>query len=142
MALHKGLQDTEDGMLSEINMTPMVDVMLVLLIIFMLTVPVLTHAVRLDLPQSSATPARTRPDTVTLSVDRAGKVFWNGAQVDAAALGAHLAALAHTAPNADVQLRADRHTEYQHVMAVMAAAERNGITSISFITEPDAPTAR
>lgn len=138
MALHNGLNDPGDGMLSEINMTPLVDVMLVLLIIFMLTVPVLTQAVRLDLPQASTTPATARPDTVTLAVDRAGQAFWNGEAVDTATLGARLAELARRQPDADVQLRADRHTEYQHVMAVMAAAQKNGVDRISFITRPDA----
>jgi biopolymer transport protein ExbD len=137
MALRNGLDEAGDGMLSEINMTPLVDVMLVLLIIFMLTVPVLTQAVRLDLPRATAGPATARPDAVTLSVDRAGSVFWNGEALDSTALAARLAELARRGPDTDVQLRADRHTEYQHVMAVMAAAQRNGIDRISFITQPD-----
>jgi len=136
MALHNGLDGAGDGMLSEINMTPLVDVMLVLLSIFMLTMPVLTQAVRLDLPRATAAPATARPDTVTLSVDRAGSVFWNGERLDGTALAGRLAELARRRPDADVQLRADKHTEYQHVMAVMAAAQGNGIDRINFITQP------
>jgi biopolymer transport protein ExbD len=138
MALHGGLNDSGDGMLSEINMTPLVDVMLVLLIIFMLTVPVLTQAVSLDLPKASAAPGTARPDTVTLSIDKAGQVFWNSLPVDATTLATRLNTLAQKQANADVQLRADRHTEYQHVMAVMAAAQKNGVDHISFITQPEA----
>lgn len=138
MALHKERNTHGDDMLSEINMTPLVDVMLVLLIIFMLTVPVLTQAVRLDLPQAAAPRATPTPDTVNVSIDRSGQVFWNGGAVDAATLAARLSALARAQPDADVQVRADRHTEYQHVMAVMATAQKSGVDRLSFLTRPEA----
>jgi biopolymer transport protein ExbD len=138
MALHGGLNN-EDGMLSEINMTPLVDVMLVLLIIFMLTIPVLTQAVKLDLPQASAAPSDSKADTVTLSIDRSGQAFWGTTPVDAAALASRLADLARANRNAEVQLRADRHTEYRYVMAVMASAQKNGVDHINFITQQESP---
>ncbi|TDR82845.1 ExbD/TolR family protein [Paludibacterium purpuratum] len=135
MAFKNGLQSSDD-ILSEINMTPLVDVMLVLLIIFMLTVPVLTHSIRVDLPRASATQAAENAHAITLSVDRSGTVFWGQAALDRAALAQRLAALARANPQAEVRIRGDRRVEYQHVLAVMALAQKSGLSQLSFITEP------
>jgi biopolymer transport protein ExbD len=126
----------DDTVLSEINMTPLVDVMLVLLIIFILTVPVLTHAVRLDLPRASSAPAPTRPQTVTLSVRRDGSLAWNEDSIAPAALEARLAAMARQADQPEIQIRGDRKAEYEAVLRVMAAAQRAGIARLGFVTEP------
>ena len=135
MSFGGGLEDDED-VLSEINMTPLVDVMLVLLIIFMITVPVLTHSVKLDLPRASSVPAAVEPKSVTLSVTADGKVYWDKTEVDSQALNQRLsdAALAPVQP--EIQVRGDRAVRYEHVMSVMAAAQRAGIRRLGFVTEP------
>ncbi|MBV8047860.1 MAG: biopolymer transporter ExbD [Paludibacterium sp.] len=137
MAFKNGLQTPPDGILSEINMTPLVDVMLVLLIVFMLTVPVLTHAVRLDLPRASAAPASPDAHTTTLSIDRAGQVYWDQTPLPQSVLSQRLSALARAHPDAEVRIRGDRRVEYQHVMTVMALAQKSGLSRLSFLTEPD-----
>lgn len=135
MAFGGGFDD--DGqVMSEINMTPLVDVMLVLLIIFMLTVPVLTHSVKLDLPQASNQPSQVKPDSVNLSVTADGKLHWNETMVDEAEFERRLAGAAASQPQPEFQLRGDRKVEYQHVVKAMAAIQRAGIHKLGFVTEP------
>ena len=135
MAFGSGFDDSGEVM-SEINMTPLVDVMLVLLIIFILTVPVLTHAVKVDLPRASNQVNETRPQTVQLSVTADGAVHWNESVVDATALASHLAAAAASQPQPEVHIRGDRAVPYEHVIKVMAAAQRAGIQKLGFVTDP------
>jgi biopolymer transport protein ExbD len=133
-----GNHGSDNGeVLSEINMTPLVDVMLVLLVIFILTVPVLTHSVKLALPQAASTRERIEPKNVTLSVEAAGKVYWDQQAVAGAELEKRLAAAAHSEPQPQLRLRADRKVEYQYVARLMAAAQRAGIKQIGFVTEPE-----
>ena len=132
-----GEQDAE-GDLAEINMIPLIDVMLVLLVIFIVTAPLLTHAVKVDLPKASSTPNLTQPDNVQLAIDAAGQVFWNGETVDAAGLDARLKAVAPLSPQPELHLRAERTTPYEKVAEVMSAAAREGVTRIGFVTEPSA----
>ena len=123
--------------LSEINTTPLVDVMLVLLVIFIITAPLLTHAIRLDLPDAKASPAPEKPETITLSIDAAGALFWNNEPVpDAAALAQRLSAAAARSPSPELHLRADRETRYQRIAEVMSAAQESGIGKIGFVTDP------
>ena len=122
--------------MADINVTPMVDVMLVLLVIFIITAPLLTHAIRLDLPNASAPPAVEKPETITLSIDGAGKLFWNNDPVDDGALAQRLAATAGKTPAPELHLRADRETRYQRIAEVMAAAQQSGIAKIGFVTDP------
>ncbi|MGE0806164.1 MAG: ExbD/TolR family protein [Burkholderiaceae bacterium] len=123
--------------MAEINTTPLVDVMLVLLVIFIITAPLLTHGIRLDLPRAGAPPSAQPPQTVTLSIDAAGAVFWNDEPVaDADALQLRLRQAAAQQPPAPLQLRADRDTRYQRIAELMAAAQAAGIAQIGFITEP------
>jgi len=124
------------GDLAEINMIPLIDVMLVLLVIFIVTAPLLTHAVKVDLPRASSTPNLTRPDNVQLAIDTAGQVYWNGEPVDAAVLAEHIRAAATRVPQPELHLRAERSTPYEKVAEVMSAAAREGLTRIGFITEP------
>lgn len=126
----------QQSMMSDINVTPMVDVMLVLLIIFILTAPVFTHAVRLDLPQADASPVQAQAGTVTIAVDAAGAVHWNDELVDAARLDARLLRAAATLPQPELQLRADKNTRYEAVAQVMAAAQLRGLKRLGFVTEP------
>ena len=135
MSFGGGLDDDGD-MLSEINMTPLVDVMLVLLIIFMLTVPVLTHSVKLELPRAQNEPTVTQPDTVMLAVTTDGSVYWNKDIVNAEALAQRLSGVAATQPQPEVYIRGDRHVDYENVIKVMAAAQRAGIQKLGFVTEP------
>jgi len=122
--------------MSEINMVPLIDVMLVLLVIFIITAPLLTHAVKIDLPKASSRPNLTKPDNIQLGIEANGKVYWNGELVDNNALMSLMTAAAKLNPQPEVHLRADRSTEYQKIAEVMAAAARAGLVKIGFITEP------
>jgi biopolymer transport protein ExbD len=126
----------QQSMMSDINVTPMVDVMLVLLIIFILTAPMFTHAVKLDLPKANANPAQALPGSVTIAIDAAGAVYWDQELVDAAQLDARMAGAAAVAPQPELQLRADKNTRYEAVAQVMAAAQLRGLTRLGFVTEP------
>jgi len=123
--------------MSEINTTPLVDVMLVLLVVFIITAPLLTHAIRLDLPSAKAPTADERAETITVSIDAAGRLFWNDAPLaDADALRERLAQAAGGAPRPELHLRADREVRYQLLAEVMSAAQEAGIGRIGFVTDP------
>jgi len=122
--------------MAEINTTPLVDVMLVLLVIFIITAPLFHQAVPIDLPKVDATKLDDKPKVVTLALDAEGRVFWNGEPIHRDALDARLAAV--RADNPELHLRADRSTRYERVADVMAAAQRNGLVKIAFVTEPAA----
>ena len=122
---------------SEINMVPLIDVMLVLLIVFMITAPLLTHSVKIDLPQASSNPTQEKPETVSVSIDGEGKVFWNDEVVDTVALPARLAAAAAQTPQPELHLRADRNTRYEVIADVMSQARTAGIEIMGFVTVPD-----
>ncbi len=122
----------------EINMVPLIDVMLVLLVIFIVTAPLLTHAVKVDLPKVSSSPNITKPEHVQLGIMASGEVFWNGEAISSAELGARFAATAKGDPQTEVQIRAERTTHYEKVAWVMAEAARTGLTRIGFVTEPNA----
>lgn len=130
--------DGSDDVMSEINMTPLVDVMLVLLIIFIITIPVINHAVKLDLPRAAAQPNDVKPAHVDVSIDAAGVITWNGETIDETALKRRIAAAAEQTPQPELHLRADRKTPYENVATVMAAAQTGGIGKIGFVTEPNA----
>ncbi len=131
-----GTQDEPDEVMNEINMTPLVDVMLVLLIIFIITIPVMKHAVNVELPRASNQPQNVKPETVRLSVDAKGNYFWNDLKVEDAALPALLAAEAAKNPQPDLHIRGDKDVRYERVAQAMAAAQLAGVKKIGFITEP------
>ena len=135
MAFGGGLDD-ESEVMNEINMTPLVDVMLVLLIIFIITVPVLTHSVKVDLPRADNTPNEVKPETISLAVDAEGKIFWNETQVSFEELDTRLAAEANKKPQPEIHIRGDKSVDYEHVIKTMAAVQRAGILKLGFITEP------
>ena len=122
---------------SDINMVPLIDVMLVLLIVFMITAPLLTHSVKIDLPQASSQPTQEKPETVALSINADGQLFWNNEVIDAAALPARLAVAAAQTPQPELHLRADRDTRYQQLAEVMSQARTAGIEKMGFITQPE-----
>jgi len=122
--------------MAEINVTPMVDVMLVLLVIFIITAPLFTHAVKLELPTASSAPAPEKPESITLSINAEGKLFWNNAAVSLDELGTRFATAAQKKPQPELQLRADKSTRYEVIAQVMSAAQTNGMTKIGFVTNP------
>ncbi|PKO42611.1 MAG: biopolymer transporter ExbD [Betaproteobacteria bacterium HGW-Betaproteobacteria-3] len=131
-----GTQDEPDEVMNEINMTPLVDVMLVLLIIFMITIPVMKHAVNIDLPQATNRPQDVKPQTIRLSVDRSGAYFWNEGPVSDTALAALLREAAAQNPQPELHIRGDKAVRYERVAQAMAAAQQAGVRKIGFITEP------
>ncbi len=120
--------------MAEINTTPLVDVMLVLLVIFIITAPLFHQAVPIDLPQVDATKLDDKPKVVNLAIDAQGLVFWNGEAIHRELLDARLQEV--RAGNPELHLRADRATRYERVAEVMAAAQRNGLVKIAFVTQP------
>ena len=131
--LHAGGR-TQD--IAEINMIPLIDVMLVLLIIFIITAPLLTHAVKVDLPVAASQPAPPPADAIQLSIQADGTVFWNTEAIDAATLQARLAAAARQSPQPELHLRADGELAYKHVARLMSDAARAGLTRLGFVTDP------
>ena len=136
MAMSPFAGDDDDGLMNEINMTPLVDVMLVLLIVFMVTIPVIHHAVKIDLPHASSQKEDTKPAQVDVSIAADGAVLWDGRPVDDAALRAKIAAAAQASPQPELHLNADRKVAYEKVAQVMSAAQSGGLTKIGFVTDP------
>ena len=128
--------ELEDGTMNEINMTPLVDVMLVLLIIFIITVPVMKHAINVDLPRASNQVQEQKPQTVRLSIDAQGLYYLNEAKVEEQALPALLQAEAAKDPQPDLHIRGDKEVRYERVAQAMASAQQAGLRKIGFITEP------
>ncbi|MEJ2803238.1 biopolymer transporter ExbD [Comamonadaceae bacterium PP-2] len=133
-----GTQDDSDEVMNEINMTPLVDVMLVLLIVFIITVPVMKHAVNVELPRASNVQEEIKPETVRLSVDSKGDYYWNEDKVDDTTLFNRLESIAQQEPQPDLHIRGDKDVRYERVAQAMAAAQQAGIKKIGFITEPNA----
>ena len=129
--------EDEERAMSEINTTPLVDVMLVLLIVFMITIPVITHTVPLDLPRVRNEATQTKPENVNISINRDGQIFWNLQVVDTNQLLERLKSAAVQKPQPEVHVRADQTTRYEYVGRVILTAQRAGIQKVGFITEPD-----
>ena len=128
----------DDKVMSEINTTPLVDVMLVLLIIFLITIPVITHTVKVDLPKVANTPTKTKPENITLAVDANGDIFWNGGLVPSQQkLLEAVIARASDKPQPEIHIRADRSVKFEAVGRVIYLVQRGGIAKVGFITEPD-----
>ncbi|MEO8627591.1 MAG: biopolymer transporter ExbD [Betaproteobacteria bacterium] len=122
--------------MADINMIPLIDVMLVLLIIFIVTAPLLAHAIKIDLPQANTQSNPDKPEIVTLSVDGTGHLFWNDQALSDDQLAEQLAQAAARTPQPELHLRADRTTQYEKLAQVMAAAQRAGVSKMGFVTEP------
>lgn len=128
-----------DDVVSAINTTPLVDVMLVLLIIFLITIPVVVHTVPVNLPKERNQPRQIKPQTVTITVDRAGDVFWGAARMaDNDALLARLKAAAVKVPQPDVQIRGDMDARYEGIGKVVFDCQRAGIAKVGFVIQPPA----
>jgi biopolymer transport protein ExbD len=132
-----GLEKKSSGApMAEINMTPLIDVMLVLLVIFIITAPLFTHAIRLDLPKVASQPARETPQTITLSIDDAGKFYWNDQPIGFDQMRARFADAAKAAQKPELHLRASSATRYDVIAQVMGAAQQAGLERIGFVTQP------
>ena len=127
--------------MSEINMTPLIDVMLVLLVIFIITAPLLTNTVKLDLPKADAPPAAAAEAAVALAVDVSGEVFLNDRPLTLDALSTRLMQIAQLNPDTEVQLRADAAVPYGRIVEVMGIAQKAGLNRIGFVAEPTPSTA-
>ena len=139
MAMQLGSEGDEDEVIGTINTTPLVDVMLVLLIIFLITIPVVTHTVPVKLPSEVNQPYKTKPENINLAVDKEGKMFWNEREVaDTNALLEKLKTIAVMEPQPELHIRGDQETRYEYVGKVILTAQRAGIAKVAFITEPPA----
>ena len=137
-----GMQE-EDKSISEINVTPLVDVMLVLLIIFLITIPVITQSVPVELPKAANIPTQTKPENINIAVDKDGNVFWNTARVpNQEALLERIKQIAVMDPQPEIHVRGHRDAQYEHIGRVIVTAQRGGIQKVGFITEPDRGLAR
>ena len=128
--------EEDERAMSEINTTPLVDVMLVLLIVFMITIPVITHTVPVELPHVRNLATQTKPENVNISINRDGQIYWNLTVVDTNQLLERLKSAAVQKPLPEVHVRADQMTRYEYVGRVILTAQRAGIQKVGFITEP------
>ena len=128
-------QNTQAPM-AEINTTPLVDVMLVLLIIFIITAPLLTHSVRVELPRAASTPTNDKPQTLQVSIDADSRVLIGSEAVDRDSLETRFREAVARDPNVELHLKADRGTRYESVAETMSAARRAGLSKIGFVTQP------
>ena len=122
--------------MADMNVVPLVDVMLVLLVIFIVTAPLLTHAVKIDLPKASSQVNVTKPEHIEFGIRESGDLFWNGEVVAMDMLPQRFAGAAARQPQPEVHIRADRHVHYEKVAQVMALAARAGLVRIGFVSEP------
>ena len=136
MAVNPISDDDENGLMNEINMTPLVDVMLVLLIIFLVTIPAMQHEVRIDLPRASSQPEEVKPAHIDVAVQADGTILWDGHPVSDDGLRARIAQVARAKPQPELHLRADRKVPYERVAEVMSAAQAGGLAKIGFVTDP------
>ncbi|BBP01301.1 ExbD/TolR family protein [Sulfuriferula nivalis] len=122
--------------MAEINMIPLIDVMLVLLVIFIITAPMMTNAVKIDLPTATSAPNPVKPETVQLSIDASNQIFWNDGKIDPSELNVRLQQAASKSPQPELQIRADGNIAYRHVAKMMADVANAGLTKIAFVTDP------
>ncbi len=130
------LGDTTEPM-SEMNVIPLVDVMLVLLVIFIVTAPVITHSVQLELPRASSSPSQETVDSVTLALDATGRLFWDNQVLDEGELAQRLSDAVTSNPDLAVYLRADRDTRYETLARIMADVRRAGVARLAFVSQPE-----
>ena len=128
----------DEAAISEINTTPLVDVMLVLLIIFLITIPVVTTSIKVDLPKESNSVRETKPENIVVSVDSTGRIFWFDTLVSNAELGKRLSSVALKQPQPEVQIRGDGRADYKSVGQIVTAAQSAGIAKVGFVMEPAA----
>jgi biopolymer transport protein ExbD len=127
----------EGESMSDINTTPLVDVMLVLLIIFLITIPVIQKTVKVELPKAVNIPTQTKPENIIVAVNGKGETFWNEGRVDKQQLLERVKQAAVIKPQPEIHIRADRETRYEAVGRVIYTIQRGGLVKVGFLTEPD-----
>ena len=132
-----GTQDETDEVMNEIHITPLVDVMLVLLIIFIITVPVMKHAVNIDLPRASSEPEQTKPQNILFTVAADGSYYWNEQRIEDGELRTRLESAAAKDPQPELHIRGDKAVRYERVAQALSAAREAGVHKIGFITQPE-----
>src|ERR1700756_1541358 len=138
MAMSVGAPEEERGVMSVINTTPLVDVMLVLLIIFLITIPVINKTVKVNLPKAVNIPTQTKPENITIAVDAKGNVYWNDKGVPSRdALLAYIKEAAVRKPQPEIHIRGDKETRYEAIGRVISAIQRGGIQKVASLPEPD-----
>ena len=138
MAMSVGGSGEEQSVMANINTTPLVDVMLVLLIIFLITIPVINKTVKVNLPKAVNIPTQTKPENITIAVDTAGTIYWNDGRIpNKDALLAHIKDAAVKVPQPEIHIRADKEAKFEAVGRVLYAIQRGGVVKVGFITEPD-----
>lgn len=137
MGMSVGPAAEEDPINSTINTTPLVDVMLVLLIIFLITIPVVTKTIELELPIISNDATQTKPENIVIQIDRSGKIYWNDFVVAPESLVERMKAAAVQVPQPEVHIRGDQQARYEFIGRVVASAQRGGIMKVGFITDPE-----
>jgi biopolymer transport protein ExbD len=138
MSMNVGGSEEEQGVMANINTTPLVDVMLVLLIIFLITIPVINKSVPVDLPKAVNIPTQTKPENITVAVDKEGNIYWNDRRMpNKDELLSHIKEAAVRVPQPEVHIRADRDTKFEAVGRVLYAIQRGGVVKVGFLTEPD-----
>ena len=143
MGMSVGKDESEDASISDINTTPLVDVMLVLLIIFLITVPVIKKMAQVDIPKAVNIPTQTKPENVTISVDAAGKVYWNANRIDdKEVFFQRIVAQARLSPQPEFHIRGDKGARWESIGRVIFNLQRGGIVKVGFITEPDRASIR
>ena len=138
MAMSVGKDESDDASISDINTTPLVDVMLVLLIIFLITVPVIKKMAAVEIPKAMNIPTQTKPENITVSVDTAGKVYWNASRIDdMQVFFQRIVAEARKQPQPEFHIRGDKGARWESIGRVIFNLQRGGIVKVGFITEPD-----
>jgi biopolymer transport protein ExbD len=138
MSMSVGPASGEQSAIASINTTPLVDVMLVLLIIFLITIPVITKTVPVSLPKAVNIPTQTKPENITIAVDSAGNIYWKNTLVPSqAALIDLVKSVAVKVPQPEIQIRGDKNVRYEAIGRVLYAIQRGGIVKVGFLTEPD-----
>jgi biopolymer transport protein ExbD len=138
MSMNVGGSSEEQSVMSNINTTPLVDVMLVLLIIFLITIPVINKSVPVALPKAVNIPTQTKPENITIAVDKAGNIYWNDRSMpNKDDLLSHIKEAAVRKPQPEIHIRADKDAKFESVGRVLYAIQRGGVVKVGFLTEPD-----
>ena len=138
MAMSVGKDESDDGSISDINTTPLVDVMLVLLIIFLITVPVIKNFAVTNIPKAMNIPTQTKPENITIQVDKGGRIYWNtGLLSDRQVFFQKIVGEARKTPQPEFHIRADKEARWEGIGRVIFNLQRGGIVKVGFITEPD-----
>jgi biopolymer transport protein ExbD len=142
MSVGSGSDDGEASAIAEINTTPLVDIMLVLLIIFLITVPVIKKMANVEIPKAVNIPTQTKPENITISVDKAGTIYWNSGSIDKEVFFQRIVSEARKVPQPEFHIRGDKDARWEGVGRVIFNLQRGGIVKVGFITEPDKGSIR